>query len=165
MDNKLHYKIDYFYANFIKKHKYFDSLEGKNRRQKVVTLKMYKKIVSTFFTIYFYEAFYLDRPMYFILSGKIIRVRTTEFITMANNKIKPVITVLWFLRPLFSLAKCRIAMVTGSTNIIPKIRREWTSQNDLGMLPIIMVKKKEILDNKLMYLKDDKRNIFFRKNN
>ncbi len=162
---RLVYNIAYFYGKFLQKYRYLDSLEGKRKKDKKLTYRQYRLIVKTYLKIYFYEVFYIDRPLYFCLTGKLMRVRTTAF-TMNNTKLSPSITVIWYLKYLQTLDYlCTIKLMNGSTSLIAKIRKQWKNENDLGMLPMISVKKKEFKDKNLMYQHHDKRSIFFQSDN
>lgn len=163
---RLVYNIVYFYNRFLQKHKYIDSLKGKKKKDNVLTLKQYKLIVKTYFKIYFYEVFYINKPLYFCLTGRLMRVRVTPFTVGKNVKLTSAITILWYLKCLRTMhTHCTIKLLRGSSSSISKIRQQWVKENDLGLLPMIMVKKEEMFNNKLMYQNNDKRNIFFQSNN
>lgn len=164
---RLVYNIAYFYGKFIKENKYIDSLAGKRKKDRILTLKQYKLIIKTYLKIYFYEVFYIDRPLYFCLSGRLTRVRVTPFTIFRNNiKLKAAITIVWYLKYLKSMdSHCTIKLMNGSSSAVSKIRQQWAKENDLGLLPMIIVKRKELINNNLMYQNDDKRNIFFQSDN
>lgn len=157
--DKEFYKSDYFYSNFKKNHRFIESLPGKRKKDRVLTYTQWKKIIYTYFKVYFFELFYIDKPLYFILSGRAIRVRTTPFLTPKKALIKSSITMLWYLKPLYSLGRCRINFIRGSNGIMPKIRQEWAKNNDVSLLPMIRETKKKMIQNKTLFLENDKRDI------
>ena len=156
---RIDYRIDYFWSKF----KYsglnnFESLSDVKKYQKI-DKKIYLKIVKRFFLVYFNEVFYLNRPMYFVFGGEVIRVRVGNFILSRNyvkTYINSCISFLWYNRPMQSFFdNCRINLMNGKDELCPMaaLRRQWTRENDVGELPAMKQKLKEaITDHKMFRL-------------
>lgn len=160
------YNINYFYKKFSRSNKYIDSLDYRFKKQKVLTFAQYKLIIRTYFKIYFYELFYGDKPLYFCLTGKLMKARVTPFTLVQKNiKISAAITALWYNKLLRTLnTQCKIRLLNSSTGKFAAMRQEYSKNNDLGLLPMISKKKQEFIKKKLIYQHDDKRIIFFQPN-
>lgn len=128
----------------------FPSISKFKKHQKI-DFKKYKSIIKKYFTIYFYEVYFLNFDIYFFLGGKITKTRCGNKIASQKTKdgklitINPSVGLLWYNRPSsrwwFSLS---IKKQAGSTNMLPLIEKEWKAENDVGMLPHYGKKIQEI---------------------
>lgn len=157
---KRHYTTRDFYNDFDRKiegrqRNYFRSL-GKHPERKL-SFRTYCKIVQKFLSIYFYEAFFLDRPLFFFLGGRIERVRISTHKRREEKQngkiINQTISVIWYLIPFKNILHfISFDFQKGSTNPIPKIRKEFLSTNDVGLLPLKNIKSNELKDRNLICL-------------
>jgi hypothetical protein len=146
-------KVDYFYKKFhFSGLNNFESLSPKKSHQRV-SYKLYKEILLKFFTIYFYDVYFLKRSMYFFFGGDLmlnkcgnwIRENKKEGLKKANSSVG----LFWFNRPCkrFEYA-FKLKKQTGSSNRLPVIENEWKESNDIGLLKTLTVLKKELTISK-----------------
>ncbi len=152
-NERLVFKSRDFYNDFNNRKNCFRSL-GRKKEQKKVSYTLYQKIIKRFLLIYFYEVFFIDKPFFFFLGGKVRRCRISQFFTKENTLIKPSISFLWFLRPHVRFTSIvRVDIQKGSTAVMPKIRKKFMENNDVCLLPLKNKLMQEYLDNNLMHLK------------
>lgn len=150
-DDRKHIKARDFYDNF--------NASGKNRfrslrkiNQEQISYTLYCKIIKRFLLIYFYEVFFLDKPLFFLLGGKLKKCRISKFFTKRNVLINETVSFVWFMIPFNSLfARLRIDIQKGSSNIMPKLRKEFCQTNDVGLLPLKKELQKEFIERKIMF--------------
>jgi hypothetical protein len=141
-------KVDYFYNKFnYSGLNNFESLSPKKAHQRV-SYKLYKEILLKFFTIYFYDVYFLKRSLYFFFGGSLkinkcgnwIRENKKEGLKKANWSIG----LFWYNRPCrrFEYA-FKLKKQTGSSNRLPIIENEWKKSNDIGLLKTLCELKKE----------------------
>ena len=153
--NRLVFKSRDFYNDFNSSKNNFRSL-GRKKEQRKVSYTLYQKIIKRFLLIYFYEVFFVDKPFFFFLGGKVKRCRISQFFTKQNTLIKPAVSFLWFLRPhVRFVAMVRVDIQKGSTAVMPKIRKEFMEKNDVGLLPLKNNLRKQYIENNLMYVQDE----------
>ena len=146
------YKILYtkdFYGSYLTKHKrypigYFN-LKLK-RKYYYVSEKLFLKIIKTYFRIYFLEFYSSKYPIYFPFGGMLQKTRSNNYYARIRNpitkqkelkKISNAIRWVWYLRPSkWYFFRIEIKKLTGTTNIIPKIERVYSQENDKELLPI-----------------------------
>ena len=124
----------------------FPSLQEVNGHQRV-TFQLYRQIIIKFLTIYFYDVYFLNRPFYFFLSGNLMLNKAGNTIRenrIVGNKIVPfkkigqTINLCWYNRPCERFFRCiKIKKLSGSTNRLPLIEKEWKQSNDVDKLPSI----------------------------
>lgn len=150
-DERIHIRARHFYDNFNKpRHNNFRSL-GYKKAQRKVSYTLYCKIIKRFLLIYFYEVFFIDKPLFFFLGGKLIRCRISNFFTDRGVLINKTISVVWYLRPEKSMvSKFRIDLQKGSSNIIPKLRREFCESNDVGLLSLKKDLHQKFMEQKIL---------------
>lgn len=150
-------------AHFFRKFNYsglnnFPEIKGPKKDQKL-TEKQHKSIIKKFLTIYFYEVYFFKRPVYFLFGGRIMKTRCGNWIRKVKSSEKLTITnhsvgLFWFFRPCarfwFSM---NIKKVSGSTNAIPKIEKEWKNENDITSLPLSSMTKKEFTHNQKLFIR------------
>ena len=163
-EERISFKIDYFYKKFVSNNRFIESL-GEKKKEQTISFQLYRKIIKTFFLIYFNEVFFSTKPLYFMLGGVLERVRITPFRALNNHLIKSTVSVIWYLRPMNTMSACSIRLMNGSTGAMPKLRNQWAEENDLGLLKSKPERKNEIKETKTKYLYNDKQSIFFRSNN
>lgn len=152
-NERLVFKSRDFYNDFNNRKNSFRSL-GKKKEQKKVSYTLYQKIIKRFLLIYFYEVFFIDKPFFFFLGGKVRRCRISQFFTKQNTLIKPSISFLWFLRPHYRFTSMiRVDIQKGSTAVVPQIRKKFMENNDVCLLPLKNKLREEYLDNNLMHVK------------
>jgi hypothetical protein len=134
----------------------FPEMINKNKADQKLSISEYKKIIKQYFNIYFYEVYFLKRPYYFFFGGKLKLGRCGNFIRKNAKNGKPIagksIGLLWYDRPSprfwFSID---ILKLTGSTNSLPKIEREWKEKNDVSLLPLISRLRKDLKEKKQLF--------------
>lgn len=142
-------KVDYFFDKF----KYsglnnFESLSKGGKTKKKITLAVYKSILLKFFTVYFYDLYFLKRKMYFFFGGEIMLNKCGNWIRDRKlgglKKAAESIGWFWFNRPCkrFEYA-FKLKKQTGSSNRLPLIENEWKESNDVGILKTLSQLKKE----------------------
>lgn len=152
-NERLVFKSRDFYNDFNNRKNSFRSL-GRKKEQKKVSYTLYQKIIKRFLLIYFYEVFFIDKPFFFFLGGKVRRCRISQFFTKQNTLIKPSISFLWFLRPHYRFTSMiRVDIQKGSTAVMPQIRKKFMENNDVCLLPLKNKLAQEYLDNNLMHVK------------
>jgi hypothetical protein len=111
----------------------------KTRKKSIpVEWPLYKKVVSTYLDIYFNEFYYINRPKYFPLSGKLKMAKGKGF--FRNNKtqlhhMSRSIVWIWYERPSFAyFANIRILKLKGSTSRVGKLDRNFKTDNDVELL-------------------------------
>ncbi len=153
-DELVHFKTRDFYDNFNNakpRLNYFPEL-GKKSTERKLSYGLYCKIIKRFLLIYFYEVFFLDKPLFFILGGKIVRCRISPFIDNGKRSIKKTISIFWYLKPYYCHKDLfLIQLQTGKRNTIPKLRREFLESNDVGLLPLKKDMIKEYSERKILY--------------
>ena len=154
-NERLVFKSRDFYNDFNNRKNSFRSL-GKKKEQKKVSYTLYQKIIKRFLLIYFYEVFFIDKPFFFFLGGKVRRCRISQFFTKQNTLIKPSISFLWFLRPHYRFTSMiRVDIQKGSTAVVPQIRKKFMENNDVCLLPLKNKLTKQYIENNLMYVQDE----------
>jgi hypothetical protein len=119
------FNIKHFYDLFDKKPKlnYFIEL-GKNAQSRSISFKLYKKIIGTFFEIYFKEVFYLNSSYYFPVGGKAVRAKNRERINDQGIHIPQNLSLVWYLRPRSTRKKISFSFLRGRTIIIWNLIQE-----------------------------------------
>lgn len=115
---------------------------------------LFKKIISNYLDIYFNDFYFQNKPMYFMLSGDLIKVRGAE---IAINKKKGIFSEMksigwtWFNRPsLPYISNIKLIKLKGSTSRVGKLEKKYHMNNDYGLLtPMGVVHKQLLTDNKL----------------
>lgn len=154
------FRIDHFYRSFKRSGlNHFPSLSKFKKHQKV-SKSLYRKIISSYLRIYFYEAYFIDRKIYFFFGGYLFKVRCGNWIKPSSRDKKyeianHAIGLFWSERPCprfwFSI---KIRKLKGKANIIPKIEKEWKSENDITLLEKnAIVKSRLKRKNKLFKMK------------
>lgn len=157
--------IDFFYKKFKKEKKlYVPSLFGIKTRAvkpRALTFKEYKKIISTFLKIYFFELYMTKKTMYFFLCG-FMKLTTSPTWTKLKKRgyskektlhvVDKALVWFWYMRPsekTFLMVK--ISKLTGLNNMIPKIEKIFNNNNDKDLLPIFTEERKKGKINKTLY--------------
>lgn len=161
--------ISYFYKKFINentkfKRSRFCVLEKKQRDKKVVIpFSIYKTIIKEYFKIYFNEFYFLNNSVYFPFGGFLKKVlygkwRANQIKPNTNRKkttfrmIDNAIGLFWYKRPsvkMFYMVK--LVKLTGSSNQLPKIEKEFLKNNDKDLIPIFTKEYKEAKDKQILY--------------
>ena len=141
-----------FYNNFNKKRiNKFDSL-GKKKADKAITYTTYCKIIKRFLLIYFYEVFFINKSLFFFLGGRLVRCKISSFRIGKGIMINKTISVFWYMMPDISMiGSFSVVLQKGSTNVIPKLRREFCKTNDIDLLPLKMDLKKKVIESKTLF--------------
>lgn len=126
-----------------------------------VSITVYRKIIKTFLTIYFWEAYFKNFPIYFPFGGrlKIVTYKSwTRYQKHGGSKVKKItesikaLGLFWHLIPSMRLHyMVKIKKLTGSTNMIPKIEAAYTQTNDKDLLPIFIDEKNIQFKDKTLY--------------
>ena len=159
--------INYFYSLFLKEKKSYApslfSIGEKTRRTipRKPTLKEYKKIVYTYLKIYFFELYINRFKMYFPLGGLMKVVTISSWIHKQKRgyskekeycKADKAFGLYWYSRPspkmFFMVA---LKKLTGKTNMIPKIEKIFSQNQDKDLLPIFTNEQKKGKLNKTLY--------------
>ena len=153
MDKREDFGIQDFYLEFEKsKCNNFPSLSPIKEHQKV-SLKLYKKIILKFLTIYFYDVYFFNRPYYFLLGGKVMLNRCGGWIRRDHSKgvaktrlksVRDTLGLFWHQRAISRFEFClKLKKLTGSTGRLPRIEKEWLAANDVGELKTVPQLKEE----------------------
>lgn len=110
-----------------------------------LSIKDYKKIIKAYLTIYTYELFFLNFPMYFFFGGKIIKNNIPSKVVFSNLKkennklisLNSSVGFFWFDRPLQKMDEFDFKKIRGSTGSLQKIQKEWLNENDPSSLPTV----------------------------
>lgn len=155
--NKNSYRVDDFYHKFnLSGFNYFKDL-GTNEKSRKVNKVLYRKILVNYFKNYFYEVFFLNKPMYFFLGGLMRLCRFgNKVVTIKNKKaldhMLHNVGLFWYNRPsqrfLFSM---KLKKQKGSTNRMSKLEAEWKAENEITFLPLFLKLKKQHFQNKTYF--------------
>ena len=119
---------------------YFEFLNKDNKipvkTKNKVSFEIYKKIISKFLFIYVNEVLFLNKTYYFPLTGKImlnkcggwIRRDESNHRVGSTNSIKKTsssVGFFWYDRPIGSMFFTKIKKMTGSSNILPVLEKEF----------------------------------------
>jgi hypothetical protein len=124
-------RISYFYKEY-----------SKNKHHKI-NIGLYKKILLKFLTIYFYDVYFLNKPLYFLFGGNIRLNKCGNWIkknwkkNTQNELIKTSqsIGLFWYNRPSFRFEYAmKIKKLTGSSNRLPVIENEWKQSKNVDDL-------------------------------
>ena len=137
-------KINHFYWLFQKD----KNIPLEIRKQ--VNFETYKSIVSKFFLVYVLEILYLKKTMYFPLTGRLKLNRCGGWIrTFYTNKYEPelkktnhALGFYWYEKTHDFFMFTKVKKLVGSTNILTRLEKEWTSKNDITLLPTAKELKK-----------------------
>ena len=155
-NNKMVFNVKDFFDDFEKSKKNDFKVLGKRKKDRKITLGQYKLILKTYFSIYFYEIFFIDKISYFFLGGYYQRAKVSQFIDRNSNKIIPeTISGIWFQRATkYLYLYTFFNLQRGSTNLIAKIRKDFKSNNSFDGIPSINKKINEFCEN-LMFVKHE----------
>lgn len=159
--------IKYFYNLFLKEKKsYAPSLfsinkKTRKKRKRKVELKEFKKVIYAYLKIYFYELYFLKKPMYFFLGGfmKVVLYHTWTGVQRRGTKQKKefhesekAFGLFWYMRPTMKTHYfVKLKKLTGTTNIIPRIEKTFSQTEDKDLLPIFTEERKRAKTNKTLY--------------
>jgi hypothetical protein len=133
------------------------------KQKKEVSLKLYKKIIITFFQIYFNELYFKESGIYFPFGGYLKKVLYASW----HDKIKKKqpankkkvhgsdgsIGFMWYLRPSMKMQYLvSINKLTGSTNRIPQIESNYLKNNNKDLLPIFTEEFSRMRDDQILYV-------------
>lgn len=136
-------RLKYFYDLFLKRKRLYPTsyfLFPLNTRKKKIPLDklLHKKIIQTYLDIYFNDFYNKKSPIYFLLSGKLVKVKGSKFIL---NKKKGIfreaksIGWIWYLRPsLPYISNIRLIKLKGSTSRLNKLEKRYHVDNDVDLL-------------------------------
>lgn len=108
---------------------------GRKKADRRLSYKTWRKIIITFFQIYFYELFFIPKNHYFFLGGnmKLCLIRPKLKSNKGKKKFisKPNVGLFWFNMPSMRMYRAvKIKKLIGSTNRFPKLQELWCQTND-----------------------------------
>ena len=133
-------------------------IKGKSR----ISFSIYKKIVFTYFKIYFNEFYFEKNAIYFPFGGylKKIKYRTwKQFQQLQSDPTKKVlksseeaIGFFWYMRPSEKMyVKVKLKKLTGTTNQIPMIERNYVKVFGKDLIPTFIQEYNSKRKHKLLY--------------
>lgn len=135
--------FEYFWNAFQKKKRkypksYFFGL--KSRKQTLpVERSLYKKIIATYFQLYFNDFYTRMEPMYFPLSGELTKSKGKSFFKhkiQRYSRPQTSINWIWYLRPKLNwMANMAIIKLKGSTSRIGALEKTMKESFDLSLFP------------------------------
>lgn len=124
---------------------------SKFKKNQKLDRNQYVAIVKQYLSIYFNEVYFMKRPFYFFLGGKIKLVRCGGWIN-DTSEAKPAIGLMWYDRPSdhwwFSVS---IRKMSGRDRPVPVIEKEWKKKNDVTLLPLASKEKKKMTELKRLF--------------
>lgn len=160
-------RTGHFYDIFIKENKKYPSLlystgkKVKDKRRRSITISEFRKIITAYLKIYFYELYINRKSMYFFLGGFIKTVLCSNWTNIQKrgdskektiHNIDSYIGIFWYYRPTVkSYILTKLLKQKGKHNQLPKIEREFLKRYDKDLLPIFTQEIKKCRDNKTLY--------------
>lgn len=146
--------LNFFYNLFLKRKRLYPVryfLNQIDTRKYTIPLpkKKFKSIVSTYLDVYFGELYYENKPKYFLLSGMIVKTKSsTKFF---NGEASRTINWIWYLRPSISyFANIKLIKLKGSTSRVWKLDKLFKKNNDIDIMQSTKLKLVELkIKNKL----------------
>lgn len=153
--------IRHFYSEYIKeKKRYAPSLFGlktKSVRKVVLPYTYYRRIVYEYLKVYFYEFYFRKSDMCFFLMGNLKKVvagkRNAIPLPNGSKRLSTTsIQFFWYLRPTMKYYyMVKLVKLTGKTNMIPIIEKQYLKTNDKDLLPIFGKEYRKAKNNKYLY--------------
>lgn len=151
------YGIDYFYDLFKKRNAYYPKsyffFMGGRTRKVLLEKKLFKKIILSYFDIYFKEFYSHTDEQYFFLSGKLTKARGKKVYKNPNgiNQTESILWV-WFLRPAYNyVSNLKIIKLKGTNRRVEKLEKQFKETFDVGLLPEINTLLKSLNNNHKLY--------------
>ena len=154
-EKKIVFKIKDFYLLFNDKkiNKFPDLNKGKVKY--TVDFKTYILIIETFLSIYFKEVFYLNKSLYFFLSGTAIKCCNKKYINFENTLINDNVTFLWYDRPKTKIIpKIVLGLARGKQNPMAALRQNYVREYGIDNLPKYADLYNELHHRKTLYKND-----------
>lgn len=119
--------------------------EFDKQKQKKIDFGMYKKIISKFLFIYVSEVIFMNKTYYFPMTGRIMLNKCGNWIKKDEsnykvgqlNQLKKTnwsLGFFWYERLFSSLMFTKLKKMTGSTNILPLLERDYKKTNNIDNL-------------------------------
>lgn len=146
-------KYNYFFNEFKKRKLKFDkkthfNYKIKTSKRKIeVEEKLHKEVIMKYFDIYFKELYFVDKPKYFFLSGKVEKGQTKKYFHYKMNQIQESVGIglVWFERPSLSyLTNVMMRKAMSPLHRLKKLEVMYRKYNDPNSLKLT----KEILESK-----------------
>lgn len=115
----------YFYDNYLNKKNFSKKQLGisNHKGKEVMPFQLYKKIIITYFDIYFKDLYFSKLKSYFFLTGSLTVLISPPAFHKHLGRMKPEsITLYWGERPNFLFnSMVKFSKLAGSTNRFPKL--------------------------------------------
>lgn len=159
--------IGHFYKKFLKEKKSYDpslfaiNKKTKAKRKRQVTLKEFRRIISTYLKIYFFELYLNRKTMYFFLGGFMKIVISKSWSRLQKRGFSKVQTLhnsdrafllYWYMRPTKKMYyMVKIKKLTGKHNVVPKIEKIFNDNYNKDLLPIFTEEEKKGRINQTLF--------------
>lgn len=148
------YDCKYFYENYSNKNNFSKRQLGiaDSRNKTVMTFMLYKKIIITYFDIYFKDLYFSKLKSYFFLTGSMTILISPPAFHKHLGKMKPEsVTLYWGERPnyLFN-TMVKFNKLSGSTNRFPKLDKLFFNIFDRDKIKTAKDNKR-VVKNKQIY--------------
>lgn len=106
----------------------------------------FKKIIGTYFDIFFEDFYSHNDPQYFPLSGEIIKARGKGFYKNKTSYTKTESIIwIWFLRPAMNyVTNLKIHKLQGTTSPVYHLENKYKENYDIGLFPTVNSILKEL---------------------
>ena len=138
--NRTKFEEVYDISDFHKQHTtlYYPKSLGMEGKEPIpIPFALVKKIIITYFDIYFNELYFLNKPMYFLFTGYLQVVSIISNYNKVSKTYKPEsLALFWGERISFIFAYyANIIKLTGKTNKLPIIEKMVLKNNGIAKFP------------------------------
>lgn len=136
-DEKI-FRLNYFFDLFLKRKKLYPAsyflFPTHTRKKKLpVSKKLFKSTIQTYLDIYFEDFYNRPEPIYFMLTGKLVKAHG-ESIDFKNGNFNKTQSIgwIWYLRPFLSYcSNIKLLKLKGSTSRVNKLDKKFQSEHDV----------------------------------